>query len=285
LSQLLIQRYRNELHDLERVAGTRRESVVREAFKDLLKGWGRAQSLTFVAEYEIETPMRRRAYVDGALLHELRVPFGYWEAKDEDDDLDREIERKLRRGYPQDNVIFEDSREAVLWQHRQEVIRCKVDEVDRLKELLDLFFGYERPEIADFRKAVAQFKDDLPKVLGGLREMIDAQHAANPAFRAAAAAFLEHGRETINPALTEADVREMLIQHILTEDIFARVFGEADFHRQNNVANELYKLEAVFFTGAVKKATLARLIPLSQVSLACGWLAPHDAAWPGDTPP
>jgi predicted helicase len=37
--------------------------------------------------------------------------------------------------------------------------------------------------------------------------------------------------------------REMLIQHILTEDIFAKVFNESDFHRQNNVAKELYSEE------------------------------------------
>jgi hypothetical protein len=29
----------------------------------------------------------------------------------------------------------------------------------------------------------------------------------------------------------------------------------------------------------------SRLIPLSQVSLACGCFAPHNAAWPGDMPP
>ena len=29
--------------------------------------------------------------VDGALLHELRMPLGYWEAKDADDDLDAEV--------------------------------------------------------------------------------------------------------------------------------------------------------------------------------------------------
>ena len=50
-----------------------------------------------------------RRNVDGALLHALRVPFGYWEAKDKDDDLDAEIEKKFRKGYPQDNIIFEDS--------------------------------------------------------------------------------------------------------------------------------------------------------------------------------
>jgi hypothetical protein len=35
----------------------------------------------------------------------LRVPLRYWEAKDEEDDLEKEIEKKFRKGYPQDNII------------------------------------------------------------------------------------------------------------------------------------------------------------------------------------
>src|SRR6187401_3031871 len=119
MSQLLIGQYLNNLADLKKVSGTHRESVVREAFKDLLKGWARSRDLIFVPEYEIATPAKDRRYVDGALVHQLRVPFGYWEAKDEKDDLDAEIDYKLRRGYPQDNIIFEDSRQAVLIQDRQ----------------------------------------------------------------------------------------------------------------------------------------------------------------------
>jgi len=37
MSQLLIQQYLNQLAILKKVSGTQRESVVREAFKDLLK--------------------------------------------------------------------------------------------------------------------------------------------------------------------------------------------------------------------------------------------------------
>ena len=54
-------------------------------------------------------------------------------------------------------------------------------------------------------------------------------------------------------------MREMLIQHILTEEIFANVFDNGDFHRENNIAKELYALEAKFFTGAVKRETLKAL--------------------------
>lgn len=178
-----------------------------------------------------------------------------------DDDLDAEIARKFRRGYPQTNIIFEDSATAVLIQHGQEVTRCPIDDVGRLEHLLDLFFGYQRPEIADFRKAIEQFKLDLPAVLKALRGRIDDAYADNRGFAAAARAFLAQARETINPAVEDTDIREMLIQHILTEDIFVRVFGESDFHRENNVAKALYALEQLFFRGDVKQRTLHALEP------------------------
>ncbi|HEY1933651.1 MAG TPA: type ISP restriction/modification enzyme [Acetobacteraceae bacterium] len=259
MSQLLIQNYLNELRDLRRVSGTDRETVVREAFKDLLKQWGRSHDLVFVPEHEHLTPAGDRRLIDGALLYELRVPFGYWEAKDTADDIDKAIATKFRRGYPQDNIIFENSQTAVLFQNRQEVDRCATDDPQRLERLLDLFFAWQRPEIAEFRKAVAQFKHDLPAVLQALRERIDQAQRDNAAYRSAAGAFLLHARETINPALGEADVREMLIQHILTEEIFSKVFGEDDFHRQNNIAQKLYALEATFFTSGVKRTTLKAL--------------------------
>jgi len=81
------------------------------------------------------------------------------------------------------------------------------------------------------------------------------------AFRAASKRFLTHAQETINPSLTDADVREMLIQHILTEEIFAHVFNDSDFHRLNNIARELYALEGAFITGGVKRDTLRSLEP------------------------
>jgi hypothetical protein len=109
VSQVLINKYLTEHANLRRVGGTHRESVVREAFKVLLKGWCRRLDLTFIPEYELETKTKERRYVDGALLHTLRVPFGFWEAKDEKDDLDAEIDLNLRRGY-----CLANSMEAVM---------------------------------------------------------------------------------------------------------------------------------------------------------------------------
>ena len=259
MSQLLINDYLRQLSLIKKISGSNRETIVREAFKDLLKAWGKQHGLQFVAEYRLTTATKTNIFVDGALLHELRMPLGYWEAKDADDDLDAEVSKKFRKGYPQDNIIFSDDALAVLWQNRQEVLRCDMTDTVALAKLLKLYFSFERPEIAGFRAAVVQFKTDLPAVLDALREMIALEHKKNTKFRFAEAKFLIHAQEAINPGLLAADIREMLIQHILTEEIFSKVFDDSDFHQHNNVARELYALEGVFFTGALKKQTLKGL--------------------------
>ena len=256
MSQLLISQYLNELDRYKKISGSNTEGVISEAFKDMLKAWSRQNNLTFIAQYEFATAKGNRIRPDGAILHDLRVPLGYWEAKDTNDDLDVEIAKKIAKGYPQDNIIYEDSHTAVLIQNKNEVMRCEMLDTGTLLKLVTLFFKYERQEISDFRKAVAQFKTDLPAVLEALREKINEAYEKNVDFKAAAAKFLAHAKNTINPVVSEADVREMLIQHILTEEIFAHVFDQGDFHRENNIAKELYALEAKFFTGQLKRETL-----------------------------
>ena len=210
----------------------------------------------------IPTLMGERRYVDGALVEpQLRLPFGYWEAKDLEDDLDKEIAKKFRRGYPQDNIIFENSHTAVLYQNKKEVLRCSVDDTEQIERLINQFFKFEPEIVQEFRKAVVQFKEDLPAVLNALRGMIEKAQAENLQFTQAAIKFLKHAQETINPNVTAADVREMLIQHILTEEIFSQVFDNSDFHHNNNVAKELYTLEGTFFTGGLKRKTLEGLKP------------------------
>jgi predicted helicase len=103
--------------------------------------------------------------------------------------------------------------------------------------------------------------EQVPAVLNALRDMIDAAERDNPVFRPAAIKFLKHAQETINPNVGWADIREMLIQHILTEEIFSQVFDNSDFHRHNNVAKQLYALEETFFAGGLKHKTMAGLRP------------------------
>jgi predicted helicase len=261
MSLHLVNQYLNDLDRYKKIGGTDTEGVISEAFKDLLKAWARQANLHFINQYEFQTAKGNRIRPDGTILHELRVPLGYWEAKDSNDDLDEEIAKKQAKGYPQDNIIYEDSNTAVLIQNRNEMMRCSMLDTAALHKLVTQFFRYEREEIAEFRKAVEQFKTDMPAVLEALREKINDAYEKNKPFKKAADLFLKHAKNTINPNVSEADIREMLIQHILTEEIFARVFDQGDFHRENNIAKELYNLEAKFFFGDSKRNTLKALEP------------------------
>ena len=196
---------------------------------------------------------------DGTVKDSLRMSRGYWEAKDSQDNLDDEIQRKFNRGYPTDNIIFEDSQTAVLFQNRQQAMRVDMSRPGELHRLIRTFLDYELPEIEEFRRAQQQFKADLPSVLDNLREAVEEAEADNPAYQTAAATFLELCRQSIGPNVTAADVREMLLQHILTKDIFLSVFRETQFHRENNIAGQLEVVELTFFTGEVKREAIDRL--------------------------
>ena len=92
---------------------------------------------------------------DGTVKDSLRMPRGYWEAKDTRDDLDVEIRRKFNRGYPRDNIIFEDSQTAVLIQNREEAMRADMTKPGELHRLIRRFLDYELPQIEEFRQGAA----------------------------------------------------------------------------------------------------------------------------------
>ena len=73
-----------EIDRLKKFSGSTTEGVISEAFKDLLKAWAKRGDLVFVPQYEFLSPQKNRIRPDGTILHDLRVPFGYWEAKDEE---------------------------------------------------------------------------------------------------------------------------------------------------------------------------------------------------------
>lgn len=246
MSQMDISIYLKDLEQLKRVSGHSRETIVREAFKDLLKRYSRRKGFYFITEYAHANDKHK---VDGAVLWENRLPLGYWEAKDEEDNIDEEISAKFRIGYPRDNIIFEDTREAILIQNSIILIRCSIDDTHSLSRLLEAFFAFEPPEISAFKKAIEQFSKDLPAILAYLREAFDNAITTSKTFAVAVNIFLEHVRSTVNHDLEHDDIREMMIQHILMDDVFEAIFPGQPFHKENNIAKELQKLQSMFFHG------------------------------------
>ena len=252
-----IEEYRSKLQELIEFGGSDNEENIRPAFQNCLDSYCRDHRERLVLIPELKTSPSNKP--DGTVKDSLRMARGHWEAKDTHDDLDAEIRAKFNRGYPRDNIIFEDSQTAVLVQNGSEAMRVDMSRDGELHRLVRVFLDYELPEIQEFRQAQGQFKTDLPMVLENLRATVADAEADNPGYQEAAAAFLDLCRKTIGPAVSPADVSEMLLQHILTKDIFQRVFAEDQFHRENNVARQLDALEQTFFTGDVRREAIERL--------------------------
>ncbi|NCR38368.1 MAG: N-6 DNA methylase [Microcystis aeruginosa W13-11] len=260
MSRLLIQQYYREVDKIIQFGGSKKETSLRVAFQNLLNEYCKTRDFLLIPELDYRNKSGKLVYPDGTVKDALRLDWGYWESKDEKDNLDKEIEYKIQtKGYPDDNIIFEDSQTAVLIQSGTEILRIPVRDADALDNLLNTFINYIRPEVKDFREALESFKEDLPTILIALRELINQQSQANPKFRQARDSFLAVCRDSINPDVSLEDVREMMIQHILTEDIFINIFNESQFHRENNIANQLQKVIETFFTGNIKRNTLSTI--------------------------
>jgi predicted helicase len=234
------------------------EMTVRSAFQTLLAKCGQQFDWMLVPEYPVRRPKQMPLKVDGALLDTFRLAHGFWEAKDEKDELEREVEHKLTLGYPDKNIIFQSPKQAILIQRGRLAWKNSIVEPDALVEVLQHFFAYSDPKIMGWQEAADRFKSEVPEQSRALKEIIDEQHKKNRAFVEAFTAFVETCRQALNPNLSEDAVERMLIQHILTERIFSKVFDNEDFRTRNVVAVEIEKVIATLIKGSFNRGDFLR---------------------------
>ena len=216
------------------------EGALETAFSNLLAAVGRNYGWNLIPKQKMK--VGKATIIPDGTLRDLFTRRGFWEAKDTHDNLDQEISKKLAKGYPASNTIFEDTRQAVLFQGGQERRRYDLTEPQQLADLLNDFFSYQEPEIESFQQAVDEFKDRVPELAKGLVAKLDEAHQSNRKFQAAFDGFFKLCQETLNPNISRAAVDEMLVQHLLTERLFRTIFRDPDFIRRNVVAAEIEKV-------------------------------------------
>ena len=134
------------------------EGALRSAFQTMLADTARTDNWTLVPELATKAG-GKRVVPDGTMRDSNSLPRGYWEAKDTGDDLDTEITKKSKPGYPLTNTIFEDTREAVLFQNKTVIMRVQLTDPKKLADLVNQFYAYTEPDIENFEHAV----DDLAR--------------------------------------------------------------------------------------------------------------------------
>jgi predicted helicase len=218
------------------------ETAVRSAFQSLLETCARQRGWTLVPEWEITRPKQPSVRADGALMDSYRIVYGYWEAKDSEDDLEKEVVKKFKAGYPQDNILFQSPDHAILYQDGTKILDADLTDPEKLIHILDAFFSYTQPAFEEWEKAASEFSQRVPELGKGLGELIAEQRLTNKGFIAKFNDFANLCRASINPNISVAAVEEMLIQHLLTERLFRTVFKNPEFVKRNVIANEIEKV-------------------------------------------
>jgi len=176
------------------------------------------------------------------VLDNYGLNHGLWEAKDSADDLDREIKHKFAIGYPKQNILFWQPDRAVLYQNGERFYAADLKQPEDLVHVLKLFLEFAPPAIAEWEKAVEEFRDKVPQIGASLKALIEKERQTNQRFITAFEDFCALCRGSLNPNISLEAVEEMIIQHILTERIFRKIFDVADFISRNVIAQEIEKV-------------------------------------------
>ena len=232
---------KNYYAELEKYAqhGAENEGTVRAAFQNLLQHYCHQSDLTLLCEKTHYTAENRRIQPDGEVVDTYGLPHGYWEAKDTQDNLYAETDKKFAAGYPSENIVVQSPTHALLYQHGRLQLDLDITEPRNLVHVLQTFFAYQEENISAWHTAVAEFRETVPELGDKLAALIQKERQNNPHFWDAFIGFHQQCQASINPNLSVAAVEEMLIQHLLTERIFRTVFNNPDFTRRNIIAREI----------------------------------------------
>ncbi|RKZ76169.1 MAG: DNA helicase, partial [Candidatus Parabeggiatoa sp. nov. 1] len=235
----IIRAYYKELSDFNQLGKTH-EGTVKIAFQHLLESCAKQCQWLLVQEETLKRSPNKWIRLDGVLFDSSHLVRGYWEAKDSQDDLPVEVQKKLYQdNYPNDNIIFQAPQRAILIQNGRNILDLSLDEPAHLVRIVEQFFNFKLPEYERWDLAAVEFKERVPDLAQQLLALIQKAYLDDKAFATAFNHFANQCRQAINPNLADAALEEMLIQHLLTERIFRNIFKHPDFAKRNIIAREI----------------------------------------------
>jgi predicted helicase len=222
--------------------GAKNEGAVSDAFADLLKHCARQFKWTLVNQFSLERKGKPPLRMDGVLLDASNIRRGIWEAKDDSDNLAKEVKKKVELGYPTNNILFQQPERATLLQSGKVKRDFDLTDPQELVDALATFFEFVEPEIDEWERAVELFSERIPELAKALEGVLEEQKKTNKEYAVAFAAFADICRQAINPNIGDDAVERMLIQHLLTERIFRKIFNNPEFRTRNVIAAEIEKV-------------------------------------------
>lgn len=236
-----IEKYYNKIKEAK-LNGHDSERNIRRYFYELLKNYTKPLNIKIeeeIKEYATDENNKTKIIYPDGRIKKGNMIIGWVENKDAKDDLDKEIRKKQSKQYPLDNTIFENSKELVLYQNGKEVNRINILDSEKLDKVLIKFVNFKPEEYKKFQDAFVNLKRILPELAEDLRDFFKKERNINKSFRDNLIEFTEMCQRSINHNITEEIAVEMIIQHMLTRDIFVMLFHNQNFHRNNIISKSI----------------------------------------------
>ena len=258
LDKQIISKYIDDLKPrIRRIRSSQNtEESLRPVFIELLNRVGSHKNLWVIAEERLNNNKK-----PDASIKNLYTIHGYYEAKSPNTNLKKEIKKKINKNYPTKNTIFENSDTCILYQNKHPVneISGMWNNPKALSELLVLFFNYESLDIKNFHKAQKQFNKNLPDLTKEIRQELLKMNE-NKKYVQKTNLLVSECQKFINPYFERKNVEDWLVQHVLTEQIFLKVFDEQQYHKTNNISAAISDIEREFL-GNKKREILDKIKP------------------------
>ncbi|NIZ41265.1 N-6 DNA methylase (plasmid) [Entomospira entomophila] len=256
-------KYEENIHQLvsEREDHERRnltkETSIRGAFHTFLQAVlaiNKRYQLTI--EESEKTKNNHQIYYD-ATIQKNGIRLGIIENKDASDDLEKELASKQASGYDLSNAILENGHEAWLIRDGEVVAKAlyfasnhpknkkyyqATADLTGFSALIDAFLTNTSEADAHYHQALTKFEEEVPYWANQLSNRIDEEITSNRAFKQELYGYYEELKVAISEYLTLEDVKEVLIQHIMTIDLFEEIVGSNTFRRNNAIAKIMDKL-------------------------------------------
>lgn len=160
-----IEEYEKEVINIKIHGGVDHELAIRRHFANLLSKYcaKNKDELFLVDEKTIKNVQGQNIRPDGTICNNL-IDFGYWEYK-ANVHLENEIIDKIAAGYPLSNTLFQDDKDAILYQEGIRCFQCPLNERENLDKLLTKFITFKSKEVREFYEAMDKFK--VPPILVG----------------------------------------------------------------------------------------------------------------------
>lgn len=100
-------------------------------------------------------------------------------------------------------------------------------------------------KLSAYEEALKEFASNLDEIIKATKALIEIRIKKTPRYAAEAKAMLQTCHDVVSDKMTAADIKDMLIQHVITYKIFELVYDNTGFHSTNVVARLLERLKTL----------------------------------------